>query len=539
MASPSLDVLIVGAGPVGMVSAAELTRYGVSVRIVDKRSGPVEHSHASIVHARTLEVLEAMGIVGGWLEQGYPFRKTTFYAFGNKLGQLIIEGVDSPYSAPRDIGQNITERLLIEHLNQVGVEIERPVEAIDFAQDDEKVTVTLLHPDGQPEVVQAKWVVSAEGSGSMVRKKLNIPFEGERYTGQEFVQTDAQIRWSYPVGEGYMFINKNRFLGLFPFNSEGFYRILCARPDKNPEDKSDPTLEEMQQIVRDVADPQAELFDPKWLNRFRTQHRKAARFREGRALLAGDAGHVHVPVGGQGMNTGIQDAFNLSWKLSYVIRGLAQPHLLDTYNTERQPVAEALLKTTDSGFRVMVEPNDITELALRFFGPVAFHIDTLMHRIRDVVEEVSISYRQGPISEDCGGGSGPEAGDRAPDATIVRLADRSTVRLFQVLRGTQWNLLVFAGKKPTTETEAQLKNLANAIAQKYPQTLRVHYVTTVLTEPKSQLSVLVDHLEYLHDKYGVEQACLYLIRPDWYIGFRGGLFDSGKLLNYLAKLFTL
>ncbi|MBO3459397.1 FAD-dependent monooxygenase [Aetokthonos hydrillicola Thurmond2011] len=536
MAFPSLDVLIIGAGPVGMVTAAELTRYGISVRIVDKRAKPVEHSHASIVHARTLEVLEAMGIVEGWLENGYPFRKTTFFAFGKKLGQLLIEGVDSPYPVPRDIGQNITEHLLIEHLNQVGVKIERPVEAIEFIQDDEKVTVTLLHPDNHQEVVEAKWVVSAEGSGSIVRKKLNIEFEGERYEGQEFVQTDARIRWSYPVGEGYMFINKDRFLGLFPFDSEGFYRILCARPDQNPQNKSDPTLEEMQQIVREIADKNAELSEPKWLNRFRTQHRKAARFREGRAFLAGDAGHVHVPVGGQGMNTGIQDAFNLSWKLAYVIRGLAQPHLLDTYNTERQPVAKALLETTDSGFRLMVEPNNITELALQFLGPVVFRTDMVTHHIRDIVEEVTISYKKGTISEDYGGSHGPQAGDRAPDATVVRLSDCATVRLFQVLQGTQWNLLLFAGKKPSASTDTQLKNLANTIVSKYPQTVRTHYVTTIPVEPQSEFSVLVDRLEYLHDKYGAEQACLYLIRPDWYIGFRAGLSDYNKLLDYLAKL---
>lgn len=533
MPSQLLDVFIIGAGPVGMTVAAELTRYGVAVRIVDKRSQPVEHSHASIVHARTLEVFEAMGIVEGWLAHGYPFRKTTFFAFGQKLGQLQIEGVDSPYPVPRDIGQNITERLLSEHLTATGVKIERPVEAIAFAQADDYASVTLRHADGQEETVQAKWVVSAEGSGSLVRKTLNIPFEGDRYEHQEFVQTDAQIRWSYPVGEGYMFINKDRFLGLFPFDDSGFYRILCARLDQNPQDKSDPTLEEMQQIVREIADPQAELSEPKWLNRFRTQHRKAARFREGRALLAGDAGHVHVPVGGQGMNTGIQDAFNLSWKLAYIIHGWAQPQLLDTYNAERQPVAEALLNTTDRGFRVMVEPNNLTELALKVLGPVAFHTDALMHKIRDIVEEVKINYRHSPLSQNQGN-SRLQAGDRAPDATVVQ--NNLTLRLFQVLQGTQWNLLLFAGRKHNAIAVEMLK-LADEITVQYPDAIRAHYITNTPTESQRNVSVLSDRLEYLHEKYGVQQPHLYLIRPDGYIGFQGGIGGIESLKHYLNQIF--
>ena len=232
------------------------------------------------------------------------------------------------------------------------------------------------------------------------------------------------------------------------------------------------------------------------------------------------------------MNTGIQDAFNLSWKLAYVMRGLAQPQLLDTYNTERQPVAEALLNTTDRGFRVMVEPNNLTELALKFLGSAAFHNDTLMHKVRDVVEEVKINYWNSPLNQDRGGHSALRAGDRAPDATVVH--NRLTVRLFQVLQGTQWNLLLFSGRTSDATSTEKLLKLAEEISVQFSKTVRSHFVTpTTIT---TNASTLHDRLEYLHEKYGIQQPHLCLIRPDGYIGFQGGIDAIEPLKHYLAQV---
>lgn len=541
-ASTNLDVFVVGAGPVGMCVASELTRYGVRCRIIDKKPEPVEHSHASVVHVRTQEVLEAMGIVAGWKINGFPFEQVVMRAFGKRLGALQLGGVDSPHPSPLTIGQNVTEWLLLDRLANIGVRVERPVEAIDFSQDTDGVSVTLRHADGSQEIARASWVISCEGSGSMVRQKLGVLFEGERNEKHEFLQADARVRWLYPTGRGYAFVNKDRFLGFFPFSADGSYRILCARPDMNPADREPPTLEEMQQIVREMADPDAELYEPKWLNRFRTQHRIATRFRDGRAFLAGDAGHVHVPVAGQGMNTGIQDAFNLAWKLASVIRGVARPEILDSYNTERHPVAEGLLKGTDQGFHALVQPNDLIALALQFLGPVAINLEPLQSFLRTTVAEIGIAYQDSPIAQDWGGSNGPTAGERAPDANIVKLSNKKTIRLFEVLQGTHWTLLLFSGYETSSEIYQGLKQIGETTSSRYSQVIATHLVIADAVLP-AQLnwngSILIDSEHELHDKYGVSSACLYLVRPDWYVGFRSPSSDSNRLLAYLNDIFTL
>lgn len=536
------DVFVIGAGPVGMTVAAELTRHGVRCRIVDKRPHIVEHSHASVVHVRTQEVFAAMGIVDGWITNGFPFKQVVMNAFGKHIGILHLSGVDSPYPEPRTIGQNITEQLLIEHLAYMGVTVERPVEAIAFQQDSHGVNVTLQYPDGRSEIACASWLISCEGSGSVVRKQLDIPFEGERYLGQEFVQTDARIRWSYPTGSGYTFINKDKFVGFFPFSDDGFYRILCARPDVDAANREPPTLEEMQQIVRSVADPDAELYEPKWLNRFRTQHRVATKFREGLAFLAGDAGHVHVPVAGQGMNTGIQDAFNLAWKLAAVINGTAKSELLDSYNSERHPVASALIKGTDQGFHALVEPNEFMAFMMKVFAPLAINLEQVQNRLRTIVAEIGIAYHNSPIVEDHNIGSVVAAGTRAPDAVIVRKKDKRTINLFEVFQGTRWTLLLLGGLKTTSETTERLQQIINAVSDKYAQVINTYLVLvddTFAQLPSSNVSILMDRNHHLHDKYGAVEACIYLVRPDWYVGFRGSLAHNNDLKNYLEKIFAV
>lgn len=538
-----MDVLIIGAGPVGLTAAAELTRHGARVRLIDKREGPVAYSQAALIQVRTLEVLGAMGIVDGWLTAGHPLRRLSVRAFGKKLGVIHPDGVDSPYPGPLFVGQNVTERLLVEHLERLGVRVERQVEATHFTPYADRISVRLRHrkDDHREEIARAAWLVSCEGSSSKARDAAGIPFDGARYTGQEFVQADVRVHWSYPTGDGYGFINKERSLLMLPFDATGRYRVLCARSEQVGGPQGSPTLEEMQTIAREMTgDPGLWLSDPLWLNRFRTQHRLAGRFREGRIFLAGDAGHVHVPVGGQGMNYGMQDAFNLAWKLAAVVRGDARPEpLLDSYNTERHRVDAELLHGTDAGFRAMVQPGAWKGLAMRLVGPLAVGSETMQERAKTLLSGLKVHYHDGPLTEDHGGSSGPAAGDRAPDAPVVNLARRETTRLFQLLYPTgRWTLLLFGGLEPTEALCWQLAVAGAAILTDFGRLVNAHFILTELELAASIEggSVLLDREHGAHEQYGVRAPCLYLVRPDGYVGFRGGAEHGGDALAYLYRV---
>jgi 2-polyprenyl-6-methoxyphenol hydroxylase-like FAD-dependent oxidoreductase len=538
------DVLVIGAGPVGLTLACELKRHGVSVRLVEKREKPLEHPNAAIVHVRTLEILSAMGAVRGFLEEGYPFPGIHVRVMGKRVGFVDAGGVDSPYPMPRTLGQHITERLLNQHFERLGGRVERSIEAVGLEQDAGEVRVRLRHlgKDAREETATASWVVGCEGSSSMTREALGISFSGERYTGKEFLQVDAEIRWSHPHGFGYQFLTAEHVLMCFAYNDRGFYRIICARNDANPENNEPPTLEEMQALVQKIADPCAELTGPTWFNRFRTGYRLADKFRKDRVFLAGDAGHVHIPIGGQGMNYGMHDAFNLGWKLAEVIKGEAKPALLDTYEAERRPVDEALIRVTDRGFHLLVQPHRAARMAMRVAGPVLLNTPFVLHRIRDTLAEMKVAYPTGVLSEDHGGSSGPVAGDRAPDALVVRLPERQTVHLFDVLHGTRWTLLLFAGLEPTAGDIEKLERFSALLAGKYGTRVAIQMILCgdppVPVHENWAEHLLMDREQEMHGKYGVTCACLYLIRPDWYVAFRGGPEHQLQLVRYLERVFT-
>jgi 2-polyprenyl-6-methoxyphenol hydroxylase-like FAD-dependent oxidoreductase len=538
------DVLVIGAGPVGLALASELKRHGARVRLVEKRSEPNEHPNAAIVHVRTLEILSAMGAIDGFLKEGFAFPGIHFHFFEKRAVFINVAGVDSPYPLPRTLGQQFTERILADHFKQLGGTVERAIEAVGVEQDTDHVRVRLKHlaDSDREEVATARWVVGCEGSSSITRDSAKIDFPGERYHGKEFLQIDANVRWTYPHGFGYSFMTKDYVLLFFAYNDTGHYRIICARNDENPENKTPPTLEEMQGLVRTIADPTAELCHPVWFNRFRSGHRLAASFREGRCFLAGDAGHVHVPIGGQGMNYGIHDAFNLGWKLAAVAKGEARPELLDTYMTERHAVDEDLIKATDFAFHVVVQPNAAARFALHHVAPSVLGLEAAQTRIRNMLGEMNVAYPTSALSEDHDINNGPAAGDRAPDALLVRMPERRTSSVFDVLRGTKWTLLLFAGTTPTADHIEALEKISAPLASRYGARMAIHLILCndppVPVHANWAADVLMDRERYVHDKYGVETTpCLYLVRPDWHVGFRGGLDHVKPLHAYLERVF--
>ena len=535
---PDIDVLIAGAGPVGMTAAHELTRYGVTCRITDGAEGTKEISKALILHVRTQEVFDAMGLSTALAAEVAPLKQVEVHAYGTRLGHWTLDGIHSPHPHPVIHGQNRTEHLLERAINAQGVRVEWQTSITGLTQDTDGVTATLHHADGRDETVRARYLIGCDGSKSVVRQALGIQFEGDHYTGEQFIQTDAKITWTLPAGVSYLFLTQVGYMMVIEM-PDGYVRVFISLPDTNFEDKSDPTLDDILTNLRAMGSPEAELSDPVWLSRYRTSHRTATHFREGRVFLAGDAGHEHVPIGGQGMNTGIQDAFNLGWKLAQVIRGTAQPPLLDSYNIERHPIAEQLINGTDRAYRFVLSPDERQQGLLQFLGPFAMQSEKLQQQFRETLEEVTIGYPTSPLSEDHGGGSGPIAGQRALDAMVVRLADRQTIHLYDALRVPQWSLLLFTGTRSSDSTTAALAQVGQAVQQHYGQLVAPHLIVTSAAPPADSLwngSVLMDREQYAHDAYGVVGPCIYLIRPDWYVGFRGPLAASEALLAYLGRI---
>ena len=531
------DVIVVGAGPTGLTAAAELARHGARVRVIDKHVGPTLHSRASVVHVRTQEMLSAMGLADRFVARAYPLEAISLHAFGKFMGGIRLSGADSAYPMPRIIGQHVTERLLLERLDELGVPVERGTEAIGLIDDGDGITLRLKQAGGSESQLRAAYVLAADGADSVLRTMAEIPFDGEKTDAFEFLQSDCEVRWSYPTGRSYLFVTKDRFLGLFPFDADGAYRITCARIDQDPDNVEAPDLEEIEAILREIADPDATLVEPRWLNRMRGTPKLAKKFRSGRLFLAGDAAHAHLPIGGQGMNSGMQDGFNLGWKLAAVVKGAAKADLLDTYGAERQPVAEDLLKFTDRGFHSMVKPGDLAQRAMKLFGASVMGLESVQERLRRTVGEVPISYLISPLSEDHGGTIGPIAGERAPDGVAVRATDRRTVRLLQAIQGGGWSLLIFAGLDQS-DVVGRLAEIAQRTVAGFGSKVRPLLITPDRPPESWPGAVLIDRDQLLHDRYGVRHAALYLIRPDWYVGFRAPATQAELLETYLARWLT-
>ncbi|HVX47337.1 MAG TPA: FAD-dependent monooxygenase [Mycobacteriales bacterium] len=499
------EVLVVGAGPTGLTAATELARRGIEVRIVDAASTPNTETRALGVQARTLELLARQGTAEPIIADGLAVTDFHVLSENHEIMHLLLSGLDSPYPYLLMLPQPQVEAHIATRLGAAGITIERPVRLRDLHQDAAGVQVRLQHGDGTIEELQASWVIGCDGARSAVRERLGMAFEGDAFE-ESFAVADVRMDWQLPYDELFAFLNRGDFMTFFPM-PHGLHRVAIAYADRAGEPDGPVTVEELQRSAQVCGPPGARVAEVLQAGRFHINQRYVERHSRGRVFLAGDAAHVHSVVGAQGMNTGIQDAFNLGWKLAAVIRGRAHPALLDTYAQERGAVARRLVKGTRRFTQLTLLHDPVTTALRRDIAPHILSRPRVQHALTEAVAQIDVSYHDGSHHNRV-----PQAGDRAPDVPVLH--NGATVQLFRLLDPVDYTLLAFG-----------------PVPRPHPLIGRVLQVTDAPTVDGDRIRV---GGAAIRGRYGVPGAGVVLIRPDGYVGFRAVGDESAGLEDYLA-----
>ncbi|MFG1926416.1 FAD-dependent oxidoreductase [Cryptosporangium sp. NPDC048952] len=490
-------VVIAGAGPTGLTLGCELARYGIPFRLIEAAPGPQPGSRGKGLQPRSLEVFEDLGIIervlaNGWLAM--PMNSTDFdgrVTRGGAVPASLLDRPDIPYPASLITPEWRTEEALRARLTELGGVIEFGTTLAGFEQSGRTVSAEIVK-DGKTETVTARWLVGCDGGHSVVRKGAGIAFVGETREEVRMIVADAHVD-GLDREAWHSWRHKEGIVTLCPLPSTDHFQYgASVAPGQNPARD----LENLQAILnRRAQRTDIRLHQPRWSSLWRANVRLADRYREGRVFLAGDAAHIHSPAGGQGMNTGIQDAYNLGWKLAAVARG-ASPALLDTYDAERRPVAAHVLALSDTRLKRMIDENDI---------PIRRDASTI---------QLDVGYRGSALArDDRDDATSLRAGDRAPDATKLMTVDGER-RLFTLIGGGLFTVLSFG---------------TTSVTHKDLRILRVVGQSTAAGE-------LADSEGHLTDAYAAAGNTLVLIRPDGYIGLISDAGDSEAVTDYLAAI---
>jgi 2-polyprenyl-6-methoxyphenol hydroxylase-like FAD-dependent oxidoreductase len=481
-------VLVVGAGPVGLTAASELARYQVPVRLIDKSAKASETSKALVVWSRTLELMDRMGCTDGFLAAGVHATAAAMHHGTALLGRTDLTSIPSRYNFACMVPQRDTERLLSEHLGTFDVAVERQVELLDFVQSAERVSCRLRHADGRIEAVETPWLVGCDGAHSTVRHGLDLGFDGYMMD-DAWILADVRLEGTGVPAENEIsiFVHHDGPFVIFPMPGGRARVIATVGTVETEQGRPEPTLDEVQALIeaRTAGGFRAE--DPVWLSNFRINERKVKQYGRDRVLLAGDAAHVHSPAGGQGMNTGMQDAINLAWKLALVVQGRAAPSLLESYSTERSVVGDLVLRNAARLTDVATLANPIAQALRNTAVHVMLGFDAVQHRMAAAMSETDIAYPDSPLSV------GPHAGLRLDP-------------------GHYDGPPPGAGRDPRFVLYARDREGGRSLQSRYPNLLE--------RDPRQPS----------------DGAALMIVRPDGYLGFTSPSDDWAGAASYLDGL---
>ena len=475
------EVLIAGAGPTGLVLALWLTRLGIHVRIVDKLAEPGTTSRAVAVQARTLEFYAQLGLADTIVERGRRAGAANLWVSRRRIAHLVLGDMGagiSPFPYALIYPQDEHERLLIECLAALNVQVERETELVSLEETGDGVVAQLRHADGRTTDCLASFAAGCDGAHSVVREQLSIPFAGGTYEHLFYV-ADVEAEGPALNGEVHVALDATDFIAVFPLNADRRARLVGTIRDPNAKPASDWSWDDVGHQV--IAWMDINVTRVRWFSTYRVHHRVAARFRSGRAFLLGDAAHIHSPVGGQGMNTGIGDAVNLGWKLAAVLRRAADPAILGTYETERIAFARRLVATTDQAFTAVTSSTWLARTLRLHVVPRLLPWLTAFAAVRRLlfrtVSQTSIEYRGSWLSD--GRADSVQGGDRLP------FADN-----FVPLTALAWQAHVYGDATPAIHALCAERRIPLHVFEWKPAMRRA----------------------------GLRRHAFYLIRPDGYIG---------------------
>ncbi|MCK1323590.1 FAD-dependent monooxygenase [Bradyrhizobium sp. 156] len=497
-------VLVVGAGPTGLALALCLARSGIAVRLVDRAAQPATTSRAIGIQARTLELLDLFGLAEELVALGLRAVAGNIHAGSNRLVHLDLSRIRSRFPYILLLEQTETERILTEALARCGVSVERGVEVVGFKHDSSSVQVQLSKNGAAPTAASYDYMVGCDGAHSITRHGLAVGFTGKTLH-QKFLLADLDVEWKLPDDQFHIFTSPEGLMAVFPMRQG--HRLIAETREEPADSVSGRSLSQLETVTRRAA-VKMKLSNLRWSSFFHVNSRLATKLRDGRVLLAGDAAHIHSPAGAQGMNTGIQDAINLGWKLAFVLRGDAAAELIDTYEIERYPVERGVLRNTEMLTRMVSLRASVLRRARDLIVPPVARTEFVQKMARNTISEIGISYRRARASAL----SGLADGDRIPDLEIEPDHEGRT-RLYSVLDGVRFTLLVVSKNE---------SGIMPGIAASIPDRIaRVIFARRVLGDVPRDLS---------------DWFCL--IRPDAYIALQGPLTQAADAVDWLGALAT-
>lgn len=514
------DVIIIGAGPTGLSLACQLVRYGIDFVIIEKNQGVTPYSKALGVHARTLEIYEQLGLAQKAVEKGSIAGKIRLLEKGEIVGEVDLSNIGeglSPYPFMLVLEQSENERLLYEYLQSRGRDVFWQTELESLSQDERGVTANVRDKTGASQIVTGKYLVGCDGPKSPVRNALRLSFEGSTFA-RVFYVADVQIDWKFSHDALHGCLTRNAVVVFFPLRGEKRWRIVGAFPEEFAKDEGEILYEEIEARIKEEAQLDLDITRVDWFSTYRVHTRHVEQFSSGRCFLAGDSAHIHTPAGGQGMNTGIQDAYNLAWKMALVLKDSADERILDTYNEERLPNAKRLLQTTDRMFNLAAGTDWFLNLIrTTVFPPMAkfiLSIDAVKKRFFPLISQIGITYRDSSLSAQEGDDDfDVKAGDRMP----YFLVDGKSV--YDKLREPKFHLLTFS--------DGEKDYLGDDLKQP--------------GETESKYADLIDHYviplyPHVAEIFGTDKPFNVLLRPDNYIGFISLETSSSRVAMYLKEV---